>query len=237
VRPKKIDREIYYAKWNNNTGWSQAKNITDPFDAHESFSPSVAYDIWGNAIIVWTEFNMSGYRIYHYINSSAPWVPPFGPPKPLPSLDSLWSLDPEVETTPNGLALVTWRANRADWGDLYLFILNSTRYVMVDEYRQLIYVINRITKDQVTDWKHSVSIDSNLNINIVWLKHQSANVGNYTHPQMSFDDDDIYYKVIPILPDLQVEASDVSFMVTTPLPRVGDTITIKLQSTTLACST
>jgi len=222
VRPRNINQEIVYAKWNG-IAWGNPTNVTNPTDARESYTPSVAFDIWNNAIIVWTEYDGNIYKIYHFVDS-----PFFGLPRALPDPGGHWNLDPVIKTTNIGTAIITLRADPSNWGDIYYLILNTTQY-RLDYYEKISCGIRRVTKDTVTDWKHSVTIDSNANLIIAWLKHRATNVGNYTHPEMFSDDDDIYYKVIYIgAPDLEIEPSDIKFSTpaTLPIPRVGDIVRV-----------
>jgi len=215
------DQEIYFSTWNG-TAWSTPSALTNNY--YEDSDPSVGFDLNDNPIISFESYNGSNYEVYFTMNVGGGW-------RPFEKLSGPeWAMDPGLAVK-NDVAMVTWRAYPDEWGDLYYRVFNTT-FGGYD-----IGPSQRITNDLVTDWKQSVTLAGG-NALVVWLKHKTtinANYTTYTYGKYTYrrienftmdsDDDDPYYTIIPILPDLTLDTLDIAF--SNNSPAVNSTLTVK----------
>jgi hypothetical protein len=226
------DREIYYYLWNGST-WAESRPITD--NSVADTSPSVTLDSSGTAELVWIHENISSVNVTYtnsttnttynttanvtykalftstYNSSADTWSEP--------EIVGVFARDlaePSIKFDSRNNAILVWRGYGNSYGDVY--------YRVRDNVTGLWSPLNKLTDDDLIDWKISLGVDYEDNAMVTWLKHNysiecEANASNCT---IYYTYDDLFYDKIIVKPDL----SPVNISFSTDNPVIGESVTI-----------
>ena len=228
------DREIYYSIWNG-TAWNNPKPVTN--NSLNDRMASIAFDSNNNARIVWVQDNISAITIDNGTSNITVNVTKsivystilnktgqLSVPEQVSNAKN-WIRNPVVSFDSKGNAVVAWEGQGAGdgLGDIY--------YSVMDNLTNFWSFPMMITKDALSDSHVSLSVDSNDNSMIVWLRHNESitcngNISNNnTNCSFLSEDDEIYYSAIPIEADLFLTQNDIRFNKNNTFA-IGDNITI-----------
>ncbi len=205
-----FDQDIFYSLWNG-LDWSAPGPVaSDPNIQYRE--PSVTYNPDGEPVAVWiqAEVSNSGTNEAVYLStlSGIYW----STPKRV-SDHVLEAGNPCVAFDSGQNAMVVWDALVPDVGTLAVFNLY---YSVRDGYDNSWSPAWRLTNGDV-DWQPSMAIINDRAI-VLWLRHSFGEDSAVPITDYDYDDDDdVYYLIHNIAPDIEVTPDDITFSNEAPL--------------------
>jgi len=207
------DREIYYSGWDG-FAWSDLAPVTD--NAVSDGEPRVTFDNEGIPSLVWVQTKTIDGKtedaVYFATLNGGQWSEP-----EKISHSEPWVKNPSISFDSRGNTVVAWVGYGEGIGDLYY----SVRSVSTSSWT----LPKRLSDDDMVDWQLSMAMDVLDNeVVVTWLKHTTTVVTEGNETNMVSDDDDVYYLVRSVAPDLALGSSDINF--SDIHPAVGEEVTI-----------
>jgi hypothetical protein len=106
VRGDSTTSHIWSSRYVAGTGWNTATPVDANVDLAEAEEPQIAFDTNGNAIVVWTQSDATGFHIWtnRYTAAASTW----GTPRTIDNGITFSTSDPQIGVDPAGNALVVW---------------------------------------------------------------------------------------------------------------------------------
>jgi mRNA-degrading endonuclease HigB of HigAB toxin-antitoxin module len=163
------DKQIFLSEYRNGT-WNHPDSISDNIspDGNPAYSPKVAMDNNGNAIIVWSQYDGSSKQIFLSEYRDSTWSHPNSLSDNI-SLDGSTTTGHQVSMDNNGNAIIVW--SQYD---------GSSKQIFLSEYRNGTWshpnsLSDNISPDGETAISPQVAMDSNGNAIIVWSQYYDDN--------------------------------------------------------------
>jgi subtilase family serine protease len=198
----RTDRELYYAVWNGNQ-WSTPTYLTD--DSIEDTIPTIMFDKFNKVTLTWIKRNETGDRVYISTYNNG-----WSSPELVAESPTIYEMELSFDSENN--AVIVWQGASSSGQDIF--------YTVRDNSNQLWCGEKQLTNDTSAEWQLSTTINSKDEIMSCYVKH-NISIVNYTVIE---GESDLCHLIHPIMLDLTLDSTDITFSDETAYP--GDTITI-----------
>ena len=198
----RTDRELYYAVWDGSE-WSTPTYLTN--DNIEDTIPTIMFDKFNKVTLTWIKRNETADRvcISTYDNG-------WSSPELVAESPTIYEMELSFDSENN--AVIVWQGASSSGQDIF--------YTVRDNSNQLWCGEKQLTNDTSAEWQLSTTINSKDEIMSCYVKH-NISIVNYTVIE---GESDLCYLIHPIMLDLTLDSTDITFSDETAYP--GDTITI-----------
>ena len=181
--------QIFKSEYRNGS-WTNPSNLLDNIspNGQDAYTPHVAMDNIGNAIIVWRQWGGDTWQIYKSEYRSGSWTHPSSLADDNISIDGYSALDPLVAMDNNGNAIIVWYQSDGVNNQIFKSEYRS------DTWTHPSGLTDNISPNGYDATDPHVAMDDNGNAIIVWSQYDGTNTqilkseyrsGSWTNPSGS----------------------------------------------------